>query len=181
MKITPQHTLCNLHNIGALFANSSHSGCPEVARQGISPGAPLPESRHPPEIEGGGGLAPGGIRRRGGAQEFAVYIPEMRAICAGGGGKRNTPGANSRAAPGGVRCENAKACAQLNRRLGDFRENARQPSLGAGRPPGFGKDGIQGRHMSTQSGGPAADVSGRVTGTSGQPLCEPFANRAPML
>ena len=37
MNVTLQRMLCNVHNIGALFANGSHSGCPEVGGQGSTP------------------------------------------------------------------------------------------------------------------------------------------------
>jgi len=49
----------------------------------------------------------------------------VRLIVADDGGKRNTPGAVPRAAPGDFKCEDAKACAQLGRRLRGFGKTRR--------------------------------------------------------
>ena len=123
--------------------------------------------------------APGGApavnRRRGEPAKSAYSIPEVHLIVADDGGKRDTPGAVLRAAPAGVNCENAKACAQLNHRLGDFGENARQPSLGAGRPPGFEKTEF--REHTCQPGQGGRPTSGGGVCARGGGVCPAVGRR----
>ena len=67
-----------------------------------------------------GGGAPGGNRRRGGLPRKVVSIHGNSSIAALRAGKRKEPGAVLRAAPGELKCANAKARAGLSHCLRRF-------------------------------------------------------------